>query len=50
MNCGLMATVIEDYGYKNITVQFEDGVIVKNKRKDKFRLGNIGYPKTHAKT
>lgn len=45
MNCGLMATVIEDFGYKNITVQFEDGVIVKNKRKDKFREGTIGYPK-----
>ena len=29
MHCGLQATVIEDFGYNDITVQFEDG-LVKN--------------------
>ena len=43
MNCGLNATVIEDFGCKNITVQFEDGLIKKNCRRDKFREGKIGH-------
>lgn len=43
MNCGLEATVIEDFGCNNITVQFEDGFIKKNCRRDKFREGKIGH-------
>lgn len=43
MNCGLNATVIEDFGCNNITVQFEDGLIKKNCRRDKFREGKIGH-------
>lgn len=43
MNCGLKATVIEDFGYKNITIQFEDGLIRKNCRRDKFKEGKIAH-------
>lgn len=43
MNCGLRATVIEDFGCNNITVEFEDGLVKKNCRRDKFRDGNIGH-------
>ena len=43
MNCGLEATIIEDNGYKDITVQFEDGVIRKHRAKDKFIDGKIGH-------
>lgn len=45
MNCGKFATVIEDFGCNDITVQFEDGVIKEHCRRDKFREGKIGYPK-----
>ncbi len=43
MNCGLKATVIEDFGYKNITVQFEDGLIRRHRARDKFLSGKIGH-------
>lgn len=43
MNCGLKATVIEDFGCNNITVKFEDGLVKKNCRRDKFREGKIGH-------
>ena len=43
MNCGMKATVIEDFGCNNITVQFEDGLIRRNKRRDKFREGKIAH-------
>lgn len=43
MNCGLRATVIEDFGCNNITVEFEDGFVKRNCRRDKFRDGNIGH-------
>ena len=43
MNCGFKATVIEDFGCNNITVQFEDGLIRKNCRRDKFREGKIAH-------
>ena len=50
MNCGMEATVIEDFGYKNITIQFEDGVIRKHRAKDKFLNGKIAhrYDKSEA--
>lgn len=41
MNCGLKATVIEDFGCNNITIRFEDGFIKKKCRRDKFREGKI---------
>lgn len=43
MNCGLKATVIEDFGYYNITVEFEDGLVKRNCRRDKFQEGKIGH-------
>lgn len=43
MNCGLKATVIEDFGRKDITVQFEDGLIRRHRARDKFLSGNIGH-------
>lgn len=43
MNCGLKATVIEDFGYKDITVEFEDGLIRKHRRRDHFNLGKIAH-------
>ena len=43
MNCGLRATVIEDFGCNDITIQFEDGLVKKHCRRDKFREGNIGH-------
>ncbi len=43
MNCGMCATVLEDNGYKNITIQFEDGLVKKHCRRDKFRDENIGH-------
>ena len=44
MHNGLSATITEYYNSKNITVQFEDGVIVKNRTYYKFQLGEIGHP------
>ena len=44
MKCGLNATIIEYYGYDNITIQFEDGVVVKEKYYDCFKKGNIKNP------
>lgn len=43
MRCGLKATVIEDKGWNNITVQFEDGFTVYNKRRSHFDVGNISH-------
>ena len=44
MNCGMECVVIEDYGYDNITVQFEDGTIIKNKNRHSFRAKQINNP------
>ncbi|MBR5767798.1 MAG: hypothetical protein IKX86_03915, partial [Clostridia bacterium] len=43
MNCGMIATVIEDYGYHDITIQFEDGLIRQHCRKDRFKSGAIAH-------
>ena len=43
MHCGLVATVIEDNGCMDITVKFEDGLIRKHCRRDKFREGKIAH-------
>ena len=45
MNCGLKATVIAYENSKNITVQFEDGVVVGRRTKDQFIKGIIANPK-----
>ena len=37
MNCGLEAEVIEDYGYKDITVRFSNGIIKKHCPRQSFR-------------
>jgi hypothetical protein len=44
MNNGLRATITEYHSAKNITVKFEDGVIVYKKTYYKFSLGEIGHP------
>ena len=44
MNCGMNATIIEYRKYKDIDIQFEDGIIVKNKAYDSFKNGNINNP------
>lgn len=46
MNCGLSATVIEDYGYKDITIKFEDGLIREHIRRDKFKEGKVAHSKS----
>lgn len=43
MKCGMKATVIEDLGYKDITVQFEDGLVRRHRRRDHFDLGKIAH-------
>lgn len=43
MNCGMSATVLADNGYNKVTIQFEDGAVVENCRRDKFREGKIGH-------
>ena len=44
MNCGMKATIVEYINTKNITVKFEDGVIVMNKAYDAFKKGSIANP------
>jgi hypothetical protein len=43
MNCGFKATVIEDFGCNDITIQFEDGLVRKHCRRDRFREGKIAH-------
>lgn len=43
-NCGMMMTIIEDFGYQKITVKFEDGTIVSGKDYGNFKLGKISNP------
>lgn len=43
MNCGHRATVIEDFGCNDITIQFDDGLVRKHCRRDKFRDGKIAH-------
>lgn len=44
MNCGMKCKVINDFGYRNITVQFEDGTIKENCSRASFYRGNIANP------
>lgn len=41
MNNGMSATVIVDNGWDNIDVQFENGIIVKHRRREHFKRGSI---------
>lgn len=41
MKCGLSATVIEYKDYKNLTVQFENGIVKQGVRADKFMEGKV---------
>ena len=43
MNCGLTATIIEYFDSRNITVQFEDGLIRKGIRTDHFMNGKVSH-------
>lgn len=45
MNCGINATIIGYFGWDNITIQFDDGEIVKNKLYSCFKKGTIKHPK-----
>ena len=44
MNCGMECTVIEDYGYDDITVRFEDETTVHHRTRYSFRKGSIRNP------
>jgi len=44
MACGMKATVIEDNNSNDITVQFEDGTIIKKCRRQSFKTGMIHNP------
>lgn len=44
MNCGMKATIIKYHNYKNIDVQFENGIIAYNKQYDSFKKGKIAKP------
>lgn len=41
MNCGMKCKIIDYIAYNNITVQFEDGHIFKNREYSEFKKGNI---------
>ncbi len=44
MNCGMEAEVIEDNGYKDITVKFTDGYISRKRERWEFKNGRINNP------
>ena len=44
MNNGLKAEIIAYHSYYDVDVKFEDGVIVKGKRYEKFQNGEIPHP------
>lgn len=44
MNNGLKAKIIEVYNYRNITVEFEDGYIIRNRTYSNFVRGTIKNP------
>ena len=41
---GRKMAIIKSHGYDNITVQFEDGVIVEHKNVQSFKSGRIRHP------
>ena len=44
MECGMRATVIEDNGSNDITVRFDDGMIVEHVTRGQFRKEIIKNP------
>lgn len=44
MNCGKRATIVAYRSCSDLDIQFEDGIIVYNKRYARFAEGKIGYP------
>lgn len=44
MHCGMRCTIIEDHGYSDIAVRFEDGTVVEHTNKAKFVRGTIDNP------
>ena len=44
MNCGMYCTIIEYNSCNDLTVRFEDGIILKNRTYDSFKLGTIKNP------
>lgn len=44
MHCGMKCTIIEDHGYSDIAVRFEDGTVVEHTNKAKFVRGTIDNP------
>ena len=43
MNCGLLATIIDYKDCRNITIQFEDGLIKEGVRSDHFMKGKVKH-------
>lgn len=44
MKCGMECTVIDDKGYKDITVKFDDGTIVEHTQRRYFVNGSLSNP------
>lgn len=42
--CGLRATIIDYFGTSDITIQFEDGVVVEHMKYAQFNRGSIKHP------
>lgn len=49
MNNGMWATIIAYRGCSNITVQFDDGTIVKHRAYGSFKKGHIAHPNHKTK-
>lgn len=48
MNCGMKCIIIKYINAANITVQFEDGIIINNKTYANFKKGNILNPSLNS--
>ena len=48
MNNGMLATIIDYKGHRDITIQFEDGYILKHRQVEKFLNGAIRHPLYNA--
>ena len=47
---GLRIECIDDNGYDELTVRFEDGAVVNNVTRQNFRSGNVKHPNKNART
>lgn len=50
MKCGLEAEVIEDFGWNDITVRFNDGYTTYHRERNAFRNGKISHPNCKIKS